>query len=105
MVSVDSKVALVKTDLAVNCRRMQTNATIAFSNNNQTATLQLNGQTLIAELLSPSAGAFSTVQPVALAGSVAVPSGAESANQPNPGVTVLVIDLGPGAQVIEVLFR
>ncbi|GAA5928825.1 hypothetical protein JCM1841_003582 [Sporobolomyces salmonicolor] len=86
--------------------RMQTNATVTLSNNNQTATLTLGDQTLIAELRQPSTAAFATetpserisTEPALLSGTV---------DQPNPGVTVLSIDIPAptGGAVIEVLFN
>lgn len=42
---------------------MNTNATVALSNNNQQATLTLGGQTLIMQLRSPSGAQFATAQP------------------------------------------
>ncbi|CEQ40577.1 SPOSA6832_02215, partial [Sporobolomyces salmonicolor] len=83
-----------------------TNATVTLSNNNQTATLALGDQTLIAELRQPSTAAFATetpserisTEPALLSGTV---------DQPNPGVTVLSIDIPAptGGAVIEVLFN
>ncbi|GAA5880284.1 hypothetical protein JCM1840_007115, partial [Sporobolomyces johnsonii] len=86
--------------------RMQTNATVTLSNNNQTATLTIGDQTLIAELRQPSTASFATetpserisTEPALLSGTV---------DQPNPGVTVLSIDIPAptSGAVIEVLFN
>lgn len=78
---------------------------VTMSDGNKTATWELGGQTLIAKILSPAAAVFSTALPVPLASSPATPSGAESANQPNPGVTVLTIDLPVGQTSLQVLFK
>lgn len=84
---------------------MQTNATIVMSNNNQTATLTLNDETLIAQLRQPSTGAFFTQAAVAASTDHALASGSENENQPNPGVTVLTIACEAGTNTIEVLFK
>ena len=76
-----------------------------MSDGNKTATWELGGETLIAKILSPSAAVFSTALPVPLASDPATPPGAESANQPNPGVTVLTIDMAEGQQTLQVLFK
>ncbi|GAA5866724.1 hypothetical protein JCM8547_002738 [Rhodosporidiobolus lusitaniae] len=85
--------------------RMQTNATVTMSNNNQTATLELGGETLIATIQSPSGGAFTTLQPVRLSSDPTSSAGVTmSADQPNPDELVLAIDVAEGDQTIEVLF-
>lgn len=76
-----------------------------MSNGNRTAAWALGGQTLIAEILSPSTAVFGTEEPVALSTIPAVPPGAESENQPNPYVTVLTIDLPVGQTSLQVLFK
>ncbi|ORY74548.1 chondroitin AC/alginate lyase [Leucosporidium creatinivorum] len=85
--------------------RMQTNATITMSNNNQTATLTLNDEILIASLRQPSNGAFFTQAAVAASTDHALASGSENENQPNPGVTVLTVACEAGTNTIEVLFN
>ncbi|KAK4047892.1 hypothetical protein OIV83_005074 [Microbotryomycetes sp. JL201] len=83
--------------------RMHTNATVTLSSNNQVATLELGGQKLVASLRQPSNGQFSTAEPVRLSTDPALPSG--QVDQPNPGVTVLVVQVEAGTNVIEVLFN
>ena len=88
--------------------RMHTNATVTTSNNNLTATLELGGQKLEAHLTVSGAGSavFSTAEAARLPTDPTLQSGSENADQPNPGVTVLVIDLTTaGATTVEVLFN
>ena len=84
---------------------MHTNATISLSDNDTTATLSLGGQSLIATLRQPSGGdvKFEVEEPVRLSTDPALPSG--QVDQPNPGVSVLVIKCDAGSNVIEVLFK
>lgn len=90
---------------------MHTNATVTLSNNGATATLNLGGEQLIATIRSPSGAAFTTQTPAARLDSdptTTVYNGetvTASADQPNPGVTVLMIDVAAGDQTIEVLFN
>lgn len=73
--------------------RAHTNATVSL--NGPTATLVLDSQTMIAEILNaPSGVAFATASPTRQAGGPAPsPLGTgESIDLPNPGVTVLVIE-------------
>lgn len=87
-------------------RRVQTNATIVLSNGDRTATLSLGGEKCVCTLLSPSAGVFTTQAAIANSAiSVVLPTSGESADQPNPGVTVLTVALGAGDQNIQVLWR
>lgn len=74
---------------------MHTNATI--TTNNATATLTLSEETLIASIVQgPSGAAFSTAQPTRSSQDPALPTGTMDADQPNPGVTVLVVDVPNG---------
>ncbi|GAA6008345.1 uncharacterized protein JCM10292_005541 [Rhodotorula paludigena] len=90
--------------------RMHTNATVTLSDSDRTATLELNGKTLIATLRSPSGGTFGTADAVR---DPSDPTTTQyngntvtmSEDQPNPGVTVLTIDVAEGTNVIEVLFN
>ncbi|WVR05880.1 hypothetical protein IAU60_002906 [Kwoniella sp. DSM 27419] len=89
--------------------RMHTNATVSIdSSSSNTATLTLGDDTLIAKIVQgPSGAAFSTAQPVRESSDPAVPSGndAENDDQPNPGVTVLTIDVNDGGSFsLQVLF-
>ena len=76
--------------------RAHTNATVTISSNGTSASLALGGETLIASILSgPSGAAFSTEAASRTSNDPPVPTGpntAEDGDQPNPGVTVLVID-------------
>ena len=84
--------------------RMHTNATIALGNGNRQATMTLNGATMIASILDSAPSAtFGTAQPTPT-GSVTSPPSGES-NSPNPGVTVLTVDIPAGSTTLEVLFN
>ena len=89
--------------------RMHTNATVVIdtAGGNKTATLTLNGQTLIATILSPSAATFSTTLPLRLPSMPLLPGGGlgEDADQFNAGVTVLEITLPGGQYSIQVDFQ
>jgi hypothetical protein len=83
--------------------RMHTNATVNVASSGTSATLTLEGQTMNVEILNPPSGAqFTTGEAVRLAGDPALPSG--QVDQPNPGVTVLIIDLPAGQYSLQVLF-
>lgn len=83
---------------------MHTNATVAIGSDGTSATLTLDGQTLTMQLLSPPTGAQITTTPaVRLASDPPTP--ADSPNQPNPGVTVVVISLPAGQYNLQVLFN
>lgn len=82
--------------------RMHTNATVTVSGT--TATLTLEGQTMIVSIINPPSGAtFATAQPVRFDTDPALPTG--MVDQPNPGVTVLTIDLPAGTYSLQVLFN
>ncbi|KAK4704474.1 diacylglycerol diphosphate phosphatase / phosphatidate phosphatase, partial [Phenoliferia sp. Uapishka_3] len=85
--------------------RMQTNATISMSNGNKTATLELGGQTMIAEIIGTSDAVWGTELPLRLSTDPTLPSGVLSQDQPLPGVTVLTIQIPTGQQTLEVLFN
>ena len=80
--------------------RANTNATVTVSSNGTTASLALGGQTLIASILAGPAGAvFTTSDANRTTNDPAVPTGpntAEDGDQPNPGVTVLIVDSTAG---------
>jgi hypothetical protein len=81
--------------------RMHTNATVTTSGT--TATLKLAGQTMTLQILNaPSGATFSTTAAVRYASDPPTPAG--SPDQPNPGVTVVVINLPAGTQTLQVLF-
>ncbi|KZO98789.1 hypothetical protein CALVIDRAFT_544643 [Calocera viscosa TUFC12733] len=84
--------------------RMHTNATVSIDTAGTTATLSLGGQTMSVQLINaPSGAAFSTMQPVRFPTDPPLPAGA--VDQPNPGVTVLAIQLGAGQYSLQVLFN
>lgn len=83
--------------------RMHTNATVTVDSSGTSATLTLDGQTLKMEILNAPSGAnFTTGAAVRLAGDPALPTG--QTDQPNPGVTVMMINLPAGQYSLQVLF-
>lgn len=89
---------------------MHTNATVALSNSDRTATLTIGDETLVATLRSPSGATFGTEDAQRLSSDPTTTQfdGATvtmSEDQPNPGVTVLTIDVAAGTNTIEVLFN
>ncbi|TFK64509.1 hypothetical protein BDN72DRAFT_263863 [Pluteus cervinus] len=80
--------------------RMHTNATVETSGT--TATLTRDGQTMIVSILNPPTGAaFTTTEPAARYPTDPTPP---APDQPNPGITVLIISLPAGQYTLEVLF-
>jgi len=87
--------------------RMHTNATVDTSAGTS-ATLKLDGQTMVVSLLNPPAGAtFSTSQAVRFPNDPTIPGVPDDQiDQPNPDVTVLIIDLpNAGTYNLQVLFN
>lgn len=82
--------------------RMHTNATTTYPTDGKTAHLELNGKTMIATIHSPANAKFTTAEPVRLASDPPLPSG--SPDLPNPGVSVLTIDIPTGSSTVIVLF-
>jgi hypothetical protein len=83
--------------------RMHTNASVNVASSGTSATLTLESQTLKVDILNaPSGAQFTTADAVRLAGDPALPSG--QVDQPNPGVTVLIINLPAGQYSLQVLF-
>lgn len=83
---------------------MHTNASVSVDSGGTSATLTLEGQTMKVEMLNPPSGAqFTTGEAVRLAGDPALPTG--QVDQPNPGVTVLIISLPVGQYSLQVLFN
>lgn len=81
---------------------MHTNATVTIGSDGTSATLKLDGQVMNVILLNPPSGAaFTTSDAVPLSSSPAPPQ----PDQPNPGVTVLIISLPAGTYTLEVLFN
>jgi hypothetical protein len=81
---------------------MHTNATVSVDSSGTTATLTLDGQTMIVTILNPPSGAaFTTSDAIRFPTDPTPPQ----PDQPNPGVTVLIIDLPAGSYTLEVLFN
>lgn len=81
--------------------RMHTNATV--NTQGTLATLTIGDDTLQVEIINPPNGAtFATSPAVRYADDPALPQG--QVDQPNPGVTVLTMDLPAGQYSIQVLF-
>lgn len=85
--------------------RMHTNASVAVDPNDGTrATLTIGDEMLQLQLVSaPSGAAFSTMQPIRLDTDPPLPQG--ETDMPNPGVTVVTIQLPPGTYSLQVLFN
>ncbi|TDL28190.1 hypothetical protein BD410DRAFT_739730 [Rickenella mellea] len=79
--------------------RMHTNATVSI--NGATATLTIGSDTMQVQILSPSGATFGQGPAQRDAADPTPPE----ADQPNPGVTVLTIDLAAGNYNLEVLFN
>lgn len=79
--------------------RMHTNATV--SADGSTATLKRDGKTLEMQILSPSSASFTTTDAVRLSTDPTPPD----ADQANPGITIVIIELDAGTNTIEVLFN
>jgi hypothetical protein len=81
-----------------------TNATIAYANDNQEATLTLNGETVIVQLLAPAGASFATLPATRLSTDPALPSGGVDLS--NDGVSVLSVTIpNGGTTTIQVLFN
>lgn len=82
--------------------RAHTNATVVISSDGFTATLKIGSATTTVQLLNPPSGAvFTTLEPVRFATDPIPPQ----PDQPNDGVTVLVISLPAGSYTLEVLIN
>jgi hypothetical protein len=82
--------------------RAHTNATISISSDGFTATLAIGSATTTVHLLNPPSGAaFTTMNAVRFATDPTPPQ----PDQPNDGVTVLVISLPAGSYTLEVLIN
>ncbi|EJD45784.1 hypothetical protein AURDEDRAFT_114063 [Auricularia subglabra TFB-10046 SS5] len=81
--------------------RAHTNATV--TPNGSSATLSLNGKTMMATILSPQGATFGQMEAVRLPDSPPLPAG--QVDQENRGVTVLTISLASGTQNLQVLFN
>jgi hypothetical protein len=82
--------------------RMHTNATVSIDSSGTTATLSLDGQQMVVQILNaPSGAVFTKTAAVRFPSDPTPPA----PDQPNPGVTVLIIDLPAGSYTLEVLFN
>jgi hypothetical protein len=82
---------------------MQTNATVSPASGASTVTLSRDNKSMSVQILSPQGATFSTSDAVRFDSDPTPPA----ADQPNPGIKVLIIDLPNGASsgtTIEVLF-
>lgn len=81
---------------------MHTNATVTVNSNG--FTLQIGDQTLQMQVLNaPSGAKLGTADAVRLSTDPALPAG--QTDQPNPGVTVVTIDMPAGTNNLQVLFN
>ena len=84
--------------------RAHTNATVTVSTDGLTATLTIGSATTTVQLLNPPSGAqFTTMEAVRFSTDPPTPAG--NPDQPNDGVTVLVISLPAGSYTLEVLIN
>jgi hypothetical protein len=82
--------------------RFHTNATVTTSGT--TATLQIGDETMTLEILNPPPGAsFGTMNATRLSTDPPLPP--DQVDQPNPGVTVVTINLPAGSYSLQVLFN
>lgn len=84
--------------------RMHTNATVTINDPPTSVSLALDGQTMSVSMQNPPAGAaFTKSDAVRLSTDPTPPA----ADQPNPGVTVLIISVpaAPSGVTLEVLFN
>ncbi|KAG7098244.1 hypothetical protein E1B28_000208 [Marasmius oreades] len=77
--------------------RMHTNATVSIDGN--TATLSLDGKEMKVVLVEPQGVSWSRTDAVRMSGTPPAP------DQPNPGVSVLIAEVGQGTQRVQVLFN
>lgn len=83
---------------------MHTNATITYSDNNRVATLSLGDKSLTATILDTAPTlTFQTLAPNRTADAPQLRDGGY--DLPNPGVSVLAIDIPSGDTTLEVLFN
>ena len=84
--------------------RMHTNATVKVDSSGTSASLTIDGKVVQMQILNaPSGATITTADPVRLSTDPALPSGA--VDSPNPGVTVVVIELPAGTYSLQVLFN
>ncbi|KAG6878616.1 hypothetical protein C0993_001139 [Termitomyces sp. T159_Od127] len=82
--------------------RMHTNATVNIDSSGTSATLTLDGQTLIIQMIEPPSGAAFSTSAAARFASDPIPP---APDQENPGVTVLMISLPAGSYTLQTLFN
>jgi hypothetical protein len=82
--------------------RAHTNATVTIGSSGTVATLALEGQTMEVTILNPPSGAVFTTSAAVRFPTDPIPP---DPDQPNPGVTVLIISLPAGTYSLQVLFN
>ncbi|KAI0785065.1 chondroitin AC/alginate lyase [Abortiporus biennis] len=84
--------------------RMHTNATVTVDSSGQSATLQIDDKKLTMQILNPTSDMkITTGDAVRFANDPALPTG--QTDQPNPGVTVVMISMDAGTKSLQVLFN
>ncbi|KAI0079636.1 hypothetical protein K474DRAFT_1658995 [Panus rudis PR-1116 ss-1] len=84
--------------------RMHTNATVTVDSSGTSATLQIGDQKLTMQILNPSSDMkITTGDAVRFPDDPALPQG--QSDQPNPGVTVVMINMDAGQKNLQVLFN
>ncbi|KAH8919310.1 hypothetical protein BT69DRAFT_1379006 [Atractiella rhizophila] len=84
--------------------RAHTNATMSFSDDKKTATLELGGKKMTVQIQTAD-GIFSQLPATRYSTDPALPSGDKNQDQPNDPTTVLCIELPAGSATIQVLFN
>ncbi|KIK56064.1 hypothetical protein GYMLUDRAFT_248066 [Collybiopsis luxurians FD-317 M1] len=80
--------------------RMHTNATVDIASDGKSATLTIDGDEVIVSILSPSNAQFTKSDAIRFSSDPTPPE----PDQPNPGVTVLIIEMDAGTYNLQVLF-
>ncbi|KAH8918930.1 hypothetical protein BT69DRAFT_1322496 [Atractiella rhizophila] len=84
--------------------RAHTNATMSFSDDKKTATLELGGKKMTVQIQTAD-GTFSQLPATRYSTDPALPAGDGNQDQPNDPTTVLCIELPAGSATIQVLFN
>ena len=84
--------------------RMHTNATVSVDSSGTSATLQIGDQKMTMQLLNPTSDMqISTGPAQRFSDDPALPAG--QSDQPNDGVTVVMINVAAGTKSLQVLFN
>ena len=84
--------------------RMHTNATVNIDSSGTSATLTIDGKTLIMQILNPTSD-MQITQGNAIRFPDDPPLPAGAVDQDNPGVVVVMINMQPGTKSLQVLFN